>query len=182
MRVGTYCNRAHSLRRNSDASASYSSSPGAPSRAVERFLNDSFPPVAQLGASRSEEIPAGDRALARPDHAARGRSRTEARPYPRSSIPNRRDARDSQARVPASRRKRAAQRRVDAFVFKTGEGAASRDLHQEHRSHEPNDRPRTTPIMGRRPFPGLARTRASTGRSATPCVRREVILPGVLTS
>lgn len=93
-----------------------------PVAAVERFLNNPFPPVVQLGRA-PEEIPAGDRALARPDHAARGRSRTEARPHPRSLTPNRRDARDSQTRVPASRRRgRPAHRRVDAFVLKTGGG------------------------------------------------------------
>jgi hypothetical protein len=42
-------------------------------------------------------------------------------------------------------------------------GAASRGLHPEHRSREPSDRPRATPIIRRRPVPGLARTRTSTG-------------------
>ena len=75
-----------------------------------------------MGRTRSEEIPTVDRALARPDHAGCGRVRTEARPYPPSLTPSRRDARDSQARVPAPRRVHAAQRSVDAFVFKTGRG------------------------------------------------------------
>ena len=42
-------------------------------------------------------------------------------------------------------------------------GVASRGLHPEHRSREPSDRPRATPIIRRRPVPGLARTRTSTG-------------------
>jgi hypothetical protein len=101
---------------------------GPPSRPEQQRLEKKF--AAQqlssrrirLGRTRSEEIPAVDRALARPEHAGCGRVRTEARPYPPSLTPSRRDARDSQARVPAPRRVHAAQRSVDAFVFKTGRG------------------------------------------------------------
>ena len=124
------------------------------------------------------EIPAVDRALARPDHAGCGRVRTEARPYPRSLTPNRRDARDSQARVPAStRRGRAAHDAASTCsCSKPGEGAASRDLHPEHRSRKPSDRPRATPIIQTPPRP---RSGANAHIDWTPrprLVRREVVV------
>ena len=149
--------------------------PGAPSR--ERFLNFRSRPKPTAGRavprkSPPEIVPSRDRTTPpADDHGPRhgripgAQTRTDAM---------RATARRASPRRGGNARLNAASTRS---CSKPGRGAVSRDLHPEHRSHEPSDRPRATPIMGRRPFPGLARTRALTGRSATPCVRREVISP-----